>query len=106
MASFPQRKLIEDAFEGVRLRMPVDKVDIAAQRQKFERHIERFQKRLDSIDQRLNNPSFLEKADPEAVEDNSRTTGQQRPLHWTFYKRSLDRLGGLVTMADELSPAR
>ena len=62
------KKLVEEVFEGARLRIAVDSIDIAGQRQKFEKKIARSEKALSEIDQRLGNPQFMLKAEAEIIE--------------------------------------
>jgi valyl-tRNA synthetase len=87
-------KAVEDVFEGTRLRLGVDAIDVAKQRDKFKRLIAKTEKDLADLDRRLANPQFLAKADPEAVEDLRERRAAEAATH-AGYAHALERLAGL-----------
>jgi valyl-tRNA synthetase len=87
-------KLVEDVFEDIRLRIPVDNIDIGGQRKKFEKLIARSQKVLGEIDQRLSNPQFMSKAGTEVIEvQQERRKSEQIALDG--FLQALKRLSAL-----------
>ncbi len=87
-------KAVEDVFEEARLRLAVEAVDLAKQRDKFAKLIAKAEKEMAALDGRLANPNFIAKADPEAVEDlRERRAAEQAARDG--YRQAVERLAKL-----------
>jgi len=84
-------KAVEDVFEEARLRLAVGAVDLPKQRDKFTRLIAKAEKEVASLDGRLANPSFIAKADPEAIEDLRERRATEDAAR-AGYRQALERL--------------
>src|SRR5204863_4578007 len=77
-------------FEGF---LPLeDVIDIAAEKARLAKAAEAVEKERDSLAARLNNPSFVERAKPEAVE-KARADHAEKASDAEKYRAALARLG-------------
>ncbi len=84
---------ISVGFEDLTLTIPLEGViDIAAEKTRLQKVAEAAEKERDSLAGRLNNPSFVERAKPEAVE-KARADHAEKASDAEKYRAALARLG-------------
>jgi valyl-tRNA synthetase len=70
---------IESVFATVRVLLPLSgAIDIAAFRAKIQKKIDKLTKEINSIESRLNNPKFIERATAEVVEETKKLETEAR----------------------------
>jgi valyl-tRNA synthetase len=74
-------------------------IDIAAEKARLQKAMQAAAKERDQLAQRLGNPSFVERAKPEAVE-KARADHAEKAADAERYQAALSRLGGSIVVSD------
>ena len=93
LSPFTGTGAVQVVVEGATYALPLgDVIDLDAERARLGKSIEAAEKERDQLSARLDNPNFVERAKPEAVE-KARSDHAEKSAEAERYRAALDRLG-------------